>query len=172
MPIEAVYTSLTTAIDIASKLRDASKRVNDAEIRSILADLSLALSDVKMQLAESRNEAAELKEQLASKEQEIRGLKTQLAEERAVESNTNDWEKSPHYEQMKRVIICLAQIDPQHLEADEIISRTGLNRVHGNLILSDLVDQNMLNVHHQFMEPCTFNLTQLARRYVVDNQLT
>ncbi len=61
-----VITSLSTAISLALRLREISKNIEDAELKNILADLSLELSETKLRLAELVAENAAMKENLHS----------------------------------------------------------------------------------------------------------
>ena len=47
-----LIASLSTALSLASRLREISANIRDAEFKNLLADLTLQLADVKMQMAE------------------------------------------------------------------------------------------------------------------------
>ena len=69
-----VISSVNSAIKLVLRLREVAKNINEAEIRSLIADLANELSDVKLALAEQ-------KERLASLMEENRVLKeTRLSE--------------------------------------------------------------------------------------------
>lgn len=66
-----VIASIQSAIDIAAKLRVLSKKVEDADFKMLLADLSGDLADAKLEVAQLKieisrltSENAELKEKL------------------------------------------------------------------------------------------------------------
>lgn len=61
-----IISSVSTAITLATRLRDISKHIEDAEFKNIVADLSLELADAKMKMAELISENAVLKEKLFS----------------------------------------------------------------------------------------------------------
>lgn len=63
--IEAL-TSVTNAIKLASRLREISENIKDAEFKNLLADLSLELADTKLQVADLTNENTALKTQIES----------------------------------------------------------------------------------------------------------
>ena len=54
-----VLSAIQTAIDIVSKLRNLSKKVEDAEIKMLLADLSNELADAKLEMANLKNSLAQ-----------------------------------------------------------------------------------------------------------------
>ena len=61
--------SVSTAIDIARKLRELSKKIADADLKMLVADLTEQLADAKLaaanlktELAEARSEIADLKQ--------------------------------------------------------------------------------------------------------------
>lgn len=70
-----VVSSVNGAIALVSTLREVAKKIDQAEIRNLLADLSNELADAKMAVAE-------LKEQLATASDENRLLKEARLEER------------------------------------------------------------------------------------------
>lgn len=53
-----VVASVQTAIEIVGKLRSLSKRIEDAEFKMLLADLSGELADTKMEVAELKTQLA------------------------------------------------------------------------------------------------------------------
>lgn len=63
-----VVSSVNGAIALVSKLRDIAKKIDQAEMRNLLADLSNELADAKMAVAE-------LKEQVVALSEENRLLK-------------------------------------------------------------------------------------------------
>lgn len=70
-----VVTSLQHAIEIAGKLRALSKKVEDADFKMLLADLSGELADAKLEAADLKIEIARLiaenqslKERIAARE--------------------------------------------------------------------------------------------------------
>lgn len=50
-----VLSAIQAAIDIVSKLRSLSKKVENAEIKMLLADLSNELADAKLEMANLKN---------------------------------------------------------------------------------------------------------------------
>ena len=59
-----VIESIQAAIGIVSKLRELSRKLEDAEIKMLLADLSNDLADAKLQAASLKVEVSELKTEL------------------------------------------------------------------------------------------------------------
>ena len=59
-----IITSFSTAITLATRLREISKNIEDAEFNNLLADLSLELADAKLKISDLVNENVELKEEL------------------------------------------------------------------------------------------------------------
>lgn len=59
-----VVAAIQSAIEIAGRLRSLSKKIEDAEFKMLLAELSESLADTKL-------EVADLKMQLASAKEEI-----------------------------------------------------------------------------------------------------
>ena len=69
---QMALTTLTGAISVVKYLREVDKRLDDAELRSKLAEVYNGLSDTKMHVAD-------LKVALIEKDQTIRALREQLA---------------------------------------------------------------------------------------------
>jgi predicted RNA-binding Zn-ribbon protein involved in translation (DUF1610 family) len=61
-----IISTVSTAITLATRLREISKNIGDAEFKNILADLSLELADAKLKVAELIAENAGLKEKIHS----------------------------------------------------------------------------------------------------------
>lgn len=61
-----LISTVSTAISLASRLREISKNIEDAEFKNLLADLSLELADAKLKIADLVSENTELKERLSS----------------------------------------------------------------------------------------------------------
>jgi len=59
-----LVSSVTTAITIASRLREIGKNIENAEFKNLIADLSLKLADAKLKIADLVSENAEMKEQI------------------------------------------------------------------------------------------------------------
>lgn len=57
-------SSVTTAITLASRLREIGKNIEDAEFKNLLADLSIELADAKLKIADLISENAKLKVEL------------------------------------------------------------------------------------------------------------
>jgi rubrerythrin len=64
-----IVTTLQNAIEIAGKLRALSKKVEDAEFKMLLADLSNELADAKLEVANLKSELAETRTELLSFQQ-------------------------------------------------------------------------------------------------------
>ena len=71
-----VVASIQNAITIAGKLRELSKKIEDADFKILLADMSSELADAKLEvanlkteLAEAKTELQNYKDRLASREQ-------------------------------------------------------------------------------------------------------
>ncbi|MCV3263343.1 hypothetical protein OGZ01_11815 [Vibrio harveyi] len=47
-----LLSSVSTAISLATRLREIGKNIEDAEFKNILADLSLELADSKLKMAD------------------------------------------------------------------------------------------------------------------------
>lgn len=61
-----LISTISTTITLATRLREISKNIEDAEFKNLLADLSLELADTKLKIADLINENTELKEKLNS----------------------------------------------------------------------------------------------------------
>lgn len=61
-----LITTVSTAISLATRLREISKNIEDAEFKNLLADLNLELADAKMKMADLISENAEMKAKLDS----------------------------------------------------------------------------------------------------------
>jgi regulator of replication initiation timing len=59
-----IITTVGNSIALASRLREISKNIENAEFKNLLADLSLELADFKAQLADVIEENIQLKEQV------------------------------------------------------------------------------------------------------------
>ena len=55
-----LITSVSTAITLATRLREISKNIENAEFKNLLADLSLELADAKLKIADLMSENSEL----------------------------------------------------------------------------------------------------------------
>lgn len=66
-----VVQAIQSSIDIVGKLRNLSKKIENADFKMLLADLSSELSDAKL-------EAANLKAELASLREENNDMKSRL----------------------------------------------------------------------------------------------
>lgn len=60
-----IISTVSTALSIASRLKEVSDKVRDAEIRNLLADLSIELAEVKLKAAGLIEENAKLRQQLS-----------------------------------------------------------------------------------------------------------
>lgn len=61
-----LVTIISTAITLASRLKEISKNIEDAEFKNLLADLSLELADAKMRLASLVEENVKLKAKISA----------------------------------------------------------------------------------------------------------
>lgn len=61
-----LISSVTNAVVLATRLREISKNIENAEFKNLLADLSLELADAKLNIADLVAENAKLKEQVYS----------------------------------------------------------------------------------------------------------
>ena len=59
-----IVSTISTALSIASRLKEVSEKVRDAEFRNLVADLSIELAEVKLKVANLLEENAKLKGQL------------------------------------------------------------------------------------------------------------
>ncbi|PMN92604.1 hypothetical protein [Enterovibrio norvegicus] len=59
-----LLSSFSTALSLATRLREIGKTIEDAEFKNVLADLSLELADSKLKIADLVAENATLKEKL------------------------------------------------------------------------------------------------------------
>ncbi|WP_417560145.1 hypothetical protein [Marinomonas sp.] len=57
-----LISTVSSAITLASRLREISKNIEDAEFKNLLADLSLELADAKLKIADLISENADLRE--------------------------------------------------------------------------------------------------------------
>ena len=72
-----IVTAIQSAIDIVGKLRALSKKIEDAEFKMLLADLSGELADAKLEVANLKMELAKAKEQLQEKTELINRKQTE-----------------------------------------------------------------------------------------------
>lgn len=56
-----VFSSIATAIATAKKLKEVSDKMKNAELRNLMADLSLELAEIKTHLADLTTENTQLK---------------------------------------------------------------------------------------------------------------
>ena len=63
-----IVTTISTAISLASRLKEISQNIKDAEFKNLLADLSLELADAKMKIASLIDENTDLKTKLSALE--------------------------------------------------------------------------------------------------------
>ncbi|HRQ59641.1 MAG TPA: hypothetical protein PLN31_19665 [Azoarcus taiwanensis] len=75
-----VISSLQSAIDIVSKLRNLSKKIEDADFKMLLADLAMELADAKLEMAN-------LKTMLATTIEENERLKRSLNQRSSAKPN-------------------------------------------------------------------------------------
>lgn len=59
-----ILSSIGNAITLAKRLKEISDNIKDAELKNVLADLSLELADTKLKLADIITENADLKTKL------------------------------------------------------------------------------------------------------------
>ncbi len=65
-----VVSSISSAIEIAKKLRELSKKVGEADFRLLLADLADQLGEAKLQAANLKIELAQAKETISELNQQ------------------------------------------------------------------------------------------------------
>jgi hypothetical protein len=65
-----VIESIQAAISVVSKLRELSKKLENAEIKMLIADLSNDLADAKLHAANVKSEMADLKAELTDIKQQ------------------------------------------------------------------------------------------------------
>jgi ATP-dependent helicase YprA (DUF1998 family) len=58
-----ILSTIQTSIEIVSKLRTLSKKIEDADFKMLLADLSNELADVKLEVANLKSALADAKEE-------------------------------------------------------------------------------------------------------------
>lgn len=61
-----IVSGISSAIALAGRLREISKNIENAEFKSLLADLHLELADAKIKMAGLMDENATLKERIKS----------------------------------------------------------------------------------------------------------
>lgn len=66
-----IVTTIQSAIEIVGKLRALSKKIEDADFKMLLADLSGELADAKLEVANLKMELAKTKEQLQEKSERL-----------------------------------------------------------------------------------------------------
>ena len=66
--MQEVIEAVANAISLTKRLREISKNIEEAEIKNILADLSIELAEAKMKVADLISENADLKRALAETE--------------------------------------------------------------------------------------------------------
>ena len=59
-----IINTISSAISMASKLKEISQNIKNAEFKNILADLSLELAEAKLKLASIITENTQLKERI------------------------------------------------------------------------------------------------------------
>lgn len=62
--MQDVIASIANAISLTKRLKEISDNIRDAEIKNLLADLSIELADSKLKVAELVSENAKLRQQL------------------------------------------------------------------------------------------------------------
>jgi hypothetical protein len=58
-----IITTISTSINLAKRLREISKNIEDAEFKNLLADLSSELADLKLEAAALKEHIARLQEE-------------------------------------------------------------------------------------------------------------
>lgn len=66
-----LMSSIQHSLEIAGKLRDLSKKVQDAEFRMLLADLVEQLADAKLEAAGLKEQLAEVKKSNLEKDEQL-----------------------------------------------------------------------------------------------------
>ena len=62
--MQEIIASIANAISLTKRLKEISDNIRNAEIKNVLADLSLELAETKLKVAELLSQNAELKQQL------------------------------------------------------------------------------------------------------------
>lgn len=78
-----LVASISSAVDIAKKLRELGKKVSEADFKMMLAELTDALADAKL-------EAANLKLQLAEAQEKIRSQANEMQRRQAADPELHD----------------------------------------------------------------------------------
>lgn len=78
-----VMALIQQALDASSKLRELSKKIEDAEFKMLLADLHSALADAKL-------ESGELKMKLAAAQEQVLSLQQQLTQKQQTRPTYTD----------------------------------------------------------------------------------
>lgn len=66
-----IMSTIQSSMEIAGKLRELSKKIQDAEFSMLLADLSCNLADAKLEVAELKQQIATLKEQILKQAEQL-----------------------------------------------------------------------------------------------------
>jgi len=63
--MQEVIEAVANAISLTKRLRDISENIKEAELKNILADLSIELAEAKMKVADLISENTDLRKQLS-----------------------------------------------------------------------------------------------------------
>jgi hypothetical protein len=69
--LNEIIPSIAAAIGISTKLTDTAKKLRNADLNNLLADLSLQLSEARVKISELLQENVDLREQLDSREDPV-----------------------------------------------------------------------------------------------------
>jgi len=173
MAIETIAAGVTQAITIVESLRTVAKKVKNAEVSGLLADLSLALSDVKMKLADSQSDNADLKSKIFELNEEIRSLRDRLSDVEAKKSETpsQPWQSSPQKEQIFKLLLAMAQAEGRNFEIHHVANASGVGVSVAEILTSDMDSWGLVYTHYNMMYPTSFSITDEGRRVLFDEGL-
>lgn len=173
MPIETITAGITQAITIVESLRQVAKKVKDAEVNSLLADLSLALSDVKMKLADSQIENADLKSKIFELDEEINSLRHRLSEteSKKIKTPSKPWQGNPKKEQILKILLAMSRIEGQAFEIRHIASTAEVSVSVAEILVSDMDAWNLINTQYNMVYPTTYTIADEGRRLLFDEGL-
>lgn len=174
MPIEPITAGITKAISIVESLRRVAKKVKDADVNELLADLSLALSDVKIKLADSQTENADLKAKIFELNGEIDSLRHGLesVESQKVETSSSAIWKSPKQkEQMLNILKAMSEGEGQEWQIEGVARAGGVGVSVAELLTSDMDKAGMIYSHYNMVSPTMYTIADEGRRLLYNEGL-
>lgn len=168
-----IISGMSTAITLATRLREISKNIGDAEFKNILADLSLELADAKMKIADLISQNADLKGQLnsavstRSKLEEVERANVNMKEEiEALRRQLDQFGKPKDglHEDAEKILHFIGQNEsttPSMIAKVLKISR-GVMEMH----LDDLIEASHLDASYCIGQEPEYYLRQDGRRYL------